>query len=55
MRSTVGDYLGLLEVPEGEPRRAAWVDRYEPLTLPSLRGITRTGAIPAAETRQPTR
>lgn len=29
MRSTVGDYLGLLEVPEGVPRRAAWVDRYE--------------------------
>lgn len=29
MRSTVPEYLQLLEVPEGEPRRAAWVDDYE--------------------------
>ena len=29
MRSTVGDYLSLLEIPEGESCRAAWVDRYE--------------------------
>jgi len=29
VRSTIPDYLRLLEAPEGEARRAAWVDDYE--------------------------